>query len=80
VSEEPRLYLANQQAAQEAARQVEHLSDEELSEIVLEILKKMGYPGDEFPADLIDTTRDGLLDFIAGSAAIAKATPVKEQP
>ncbi len=79
MSEEPKLYLANQQAAQEAAREVEHLSDEELSAIVLGILKKMGYPGDKLPT-LMDTTRVGLLDFIAGNAAIAKATPAKEQP
>lgn len=72
MSEEPRPYLVNQQAASDAVRQVEHLSDQQLEQIVLNMLADMGCPG--LPPGT-DTSRQGLLDFIAGIAAIAFSTP-----
>ncbi|QSJ14152.1 hypothetical protein JYQ62_19635 [Nostoc sp. UHCC 0702] len=74
-------YLVNQRAALDAVKQVEHLSDDELKQIVLKMLKKFAYPSDDLNLAVtqgLDITREGLLDFIAGNAAIAKATPVEE--
>ncbi|WP_428850467.1 hypothetical protein [Nostoc sp. DedVER01b] len=53
----------------------DNLSDEELEQFLLEMLEKMGSPG--FPPGM-DTSREGLLDFIAGISAIANATPADE--
>jgi hypothetical protein len=39
----PYVYKANQQAAVDAVKQVENLSDEQLAQAVLRILKKLGY-------------------------------------
>ncbi|MCC5670102.1 hypothetical protein LC653_41505 [Nostoc sp. CHAB 5784] len=75
----PDILKVNQQAGLDAVSAIEHLSDQELGELVLKALINMGCPASNLN-DLsllgMDTSREGLLDFIAGNAAIAHATPV----
>lgn len=77
MTEEFRPYLINQQAANDAVAKIAHLPDEELYKLVLEWFQKSGYPGDELPPH-VDTSREGLLDMVAGIAAIAFSEPVSE--
>lgn len=81
MSEDPGICQVNQQAALDAVSAVEHLSDQELEQLVLQGLIKEGCPVSDIK-DLsllgMDTSREGLLGFIAGSTAIAHATPVDE--
>ncbi|MFN6572343.1 hypothetical protein [Dendronalium sp. ChiSLP03b] len=71
-------HIANQQAAIEAVQEVESLSDEQLREAILQSLKKAGYPSNDLPSEM-DTSRQGLLDFIAGMAAIAHSYPAENE-
>ena len=65
-------HVADQQAAINAAKEAEKLSDEQLRDAILKTLQQYGYS--QFPPDM-DTSREGLLDFIAGAAAIAHSYP-----
>lgn len=71
---EARLYVANQQAAVTAVKKLESLSTEELAFAVLAALKGVRYPENTLPKNM-DTSREGLLDFLAGIAAMAAASP-----
>ena len=55
------------------------LPDDELRKTALAMLKATGYPHPDFLPSM-DTSREGLLDLIAGMAAIAngKVITVKE--
>jgi hypothetical protein len=49
----------------------EQLSDKELRAVSLKLIKKvMGYPHDDF-LPTMDTSREGLLDLIAGLTGMA---------
>lgn len=57
---------------QQAISNAEQLSDEELRETALSMLKAIGYPYPDFLPSM-DTSREALLDLIAGLGAIATA-------
>ena len=57
---------------QQAIANADQLSDGELRETALSLLKATGYPYPDFLPSM-DTSREALLDLIAGIAAIASA-------
>jgi hypothetical protein len=57
---------------QQAIANADQLSDGELRETALSLLKATGYPYPDFLPSM-DTSREALLDLIAGIAAIANA-------
>ncbi len=57
---------------QEILANADQLSDGELRETALLLLKATGYPYPDFLPSM-DTSREALLDLIAGIAAIANA-------
>lgn len=58
--------------AQEAVKKVQHLSYNDLKKEVIRAMQQAGYPDAEFPPGM-DTSREGLLDCIAGIAALNNA-------
>jgi hypothetical protein len=75
MTEKPDLRIINQEAGRNVAQLAEQMSDEELRQAILKALQSQGYPGDDLPPG-IDTSREGLLDLIAGMAAIGQSAPV----
>ena len=57
---------------QQVIANADQLSDGELRETALSLLKATGYPYPDFLPSM-DTSREALLDLIAGIAAIASA-------
>jgi len=57
---------------QQTIANADQLSDDELREAALSLLKATGYPYPDFLPSM-DTSREALLDLIAGIAAIANA-------
>lgn len=65
-------YMLDPQVARKAVEAVESLSYNDLKKEVMKRFKEAGYPNDIFPPGC-DTSREGLLDLIAGIEAMSKS-------
>lgn len=70
------LLRLNQEEARAMLSHCQGFSDEQLKTMLLDAFVAMGMPR-EFPPD-VDTSREGLLDLLAGLTAIACGTPVEQ--
>jgi hypothetical protein len=61
---------------QEILAKADQLSDTDLRKAALQMLKLTGYPYPDFLPSM-DTSREGLLDLIAGISAIADAKVIE---
>lgn len=65
-------YMLDPNVAREAVRKVESLSYNDLKKEAIKRMQEAGFPDSTFPPGC-DTSREGLLDLIAGIEALGKA-------